>query len=94
MTFSLPSSLPLLKLPNKPSHTNFEAKLITVDGVTKLVANLSTNKADGLDVTSARLLKTSFPFTAASVTLSFLLVLFPVNGKALGSILSSRLTRR
>ena len=27
----------------KPSHTNFEAKLITVDGVTKLVANLSTS---------------------------------------------------
>ena len=27
----------------KPSHKNFEAKLITVDGVTKLVANLSTS---------------------------------------------------
>ena len=40
---------------------------ITVDDVTKLVANLSTNKADGLDDISASLLKASFPFTTASL---------------------------
>ena len=46
----------------KPSHTNFEEKLIlTVDEVTKLVANLSTNKADGRNGLSARILKASFP---------------------------------
>ena len=41
----------------KPSHTNFEAKLLAVDDVTKLVANLSANKADGLADISASLLK-------------------------------------
>ena len=50
-----------------PSHTNFELILITVDEVSKLVANLSTNIADGLDGISARLLKASSPFTAASL---------------------------
>ena len=42
-----------------------------VDEVSKIVANLSTNKADGLDGISARLLKASFPFTAASLTYMF-----------------------
>ena len=50
----------------KPSHTNFKLKLITVDEVSKLVANVPTNKAEGLDCIPARLLKASFPFTAAS----------------------------
>ena len=31
------------------SHTNFELIASTVDEVSKLVANLSTNKTDGLD---------------------------------------------
>ena len=52
----------------KPSHRNFEVKLITANEITKLVANLSTNKADGLDGISARHVKASFPFTAASLT--------------------------
>ena len=52
----------------KSSHTNFELKLITEDEVSKLVATLPTNKAEGLDGTPARLLKESFPFTAASLT--------------------------
>ena len=34
----------------------------------KPVANLSTNKADGLHSISAHLLKASFPFTVASLT--------------------------
>ena len=52
----------------KLSHTNFVLKPITVDEVSKLVANLPTNKAEGLDGIPARLLKASFPFTAASLT--------------------------
>ena len=51
-----------------PLHTNFELIPATVDDeVSKLVANLPTNKADGLDRIPARLLKASCPFTAASL---------------------------
>ena len=54
----------------KLSHTNFELIPISVDEVSKLEANLSTNKADDLDGVSARLLKAS-PFTAASLAHAF-----------------------
>ena len=50
-----------------PSHTNFELIASTVDEVSKLVANLSTNKADGLDRIPARPLKASCPLTAISL---------------------------
>ena len=50
-----------------PSHTNFDLIASTVDEVSKLVVNLSTSKADGLDRIPARLLKASCPFTAASL---------------------------
>ena len=49
------------------SHTNFELIASTVDEESKLVVNLTTNKADGLDRIPARLLKASCPFTAASL---------------------------
>ena len=51
----------------KPSHTNFELIASTVDEVSWLVANLSTNKADGLDRIPARLPKASCPLTAPSL---------------------------
>ena len=50
-----------------PSHKHFELIASTVDEESKLVANLSTNKADGLDRIPARLLKASCPFTVASL---------------------------
>ena len=50
-----------------PSHTNFELIASTVDEESKLVANLPTSKADGLDRIPARLPKASCPFTAASL---------------------------
>ena len=46
-----------------PSHTNFELIPKTVDEVSKLVANLSTNKADNLDRIPARLPKALCPFS-------------------------------
>ena len=49
------------------SHTNFELIASTVDEESKLVANLSTNKADGLDRIPARLPKPSCPLTATSL---------------------------
>ena len=50
-----------------PSHTNFELIASTVDEESKLVANLYTNKADGLDRIPARLPKASCPLTATSL---------------------------
>ena len=50
-----------------PSHTNFELIASAVDEVSKLVASLSTNKADGLDRIPARLPKAACPLTATSL---------------------------
>ena len=49
------------------SHTNFELIASTVDEVSKLVVNLSTNKTDGLDRIPARLPKAACPLTATSL---------------------------
>ena len=49
------------------SHTNFELIASTVDKVSKLVVNLSTNKTDGLGRIPAGLPKASCPLTATSL---------------------------
>ena len=48
--------------------SNFEFRLVNMEEVVKLVGNLPTGKADGLDTIPACLLKESISLTAASLT--------------------------
>ena len=59
----------------EPCDSTFELKLLSTDDLRKLVNDIASGKADGLDGIPACLLKFSFPSIASSLTHIFNLVI-------------------